>query len=548
MKQFSKTFKIIAGTVALIAVCSVAFTSSDLYRKIAKSQRLINEAYKYLITNYVDQLDTDVYTSTTLRNLMSELDPYTVYLEENERDGIELLSKGQYGGVGIQLSRRNKELTVIAPMDDTPAQRSGIISGDVIRKIDEQNADELSLDEAAKLIRGIKGTVVKLTIERYGTDGKIEFNLTRADIHVNDVTYAGMINESTGYIRLTRFSKNAAKEMKEALRSLEKENAAEIILDLRDNPGGLLAAAIDIMDLFVPKGELLLTTKGRTKESTKTYHSRRPISVSRNVKIAVLINQGSASASEIVAGAFQDLDRGIVIGQRSFGKGLVQSVYSLDPTKSLKITTAKYYIPSGRLVQKPDYIDEEIILQSAEEDSIFYTKGGRTVKGGGGIHPDFTVEEEDLPPLTLECWRKGLFFTYAQKHKHLYRSFDHLKNDENLLTDFKSFLAAEEIDVALPGENQFREAWEKLEEYTNDNKKLHVAFSKAEEVIIESENALFANEIVELERGLLLEFASLFNGTSSRIKESLKYDLVVQKAVGILSDQVAYNGTFTVEN
>lgn len=546
--KFNKSFRILAGSIALIAIFSVAFTSSDIYRKIAKSQRLINEAYKYLITNYVDQLDTDVYTSTTLRNLMSELDPYTVYLEESERDGIELLSKGQYGGVGIQLSRRNKELTVIAPMDETPAQRAGIISGDIIIKIDENKSKDLSLDEAAKLIRGIKGTIVTLTIERFGTDQPLEFHLTREDIHVKNVSYTGMLNESTGYIRLTRFSKNASGEIRKALRTLEKENATEIILDLRDNPGGLLAASIDILDLFIPKGELLLTTKGRTKESNKTYHARRPIAVSRNIKVAVLINEGSASASEIVAGAFQDLDRGIIIGQRSFGKGLVQSVYSLDPTKSLKITTAKYYIPSGRLIQKPDYVDEDIVIHRVEEDSIFSTKGGRTVKGGGGIRPDHVVDEDDLPPLTLECWRKGLFFSYAQKHKHLYRSLNHVKKDGNLLTDFKNFLDEEKVDVALPGEIQFREAWKKLEEYTNDNRKLHLAMSKAEEVIIESENALFNNELIELERGLFLEFASLFDGTESRIQESLIYDLVVQKAVDILSDQVAYNGTFSVVN
>jgi carboxyl-terminal processing protease len=357
-----------------------------------------------------------------------------------------------------------------------------------------------------------------------------------------------MLNESTGYIRLTRFSKNAPTEIQQALRSLEKEDVSEIILDLRDNPGGLLAAAIDIMDIFIPKGELLLTTRGRTKASNKTYHARRPISVSRNIKIAILINEGSASASEIVAGAFQDLDRGIIIGQSSFGKGLVQSVFSLDPTRSLKITTAKYYIPSGRLIQKSDYVDEDIVIQIAEEDSIFSTKGGRAVKGGGGIHPDHEVDSEELPPLTQECLRKGIFFSYAQKHKHLYRSFDQVVNDESLLIKFHTFIEEQEVDVALPGENQFRDAWKKLEDYTEGNSKLHFAFTKAEEVIIESENALFNNELNELERGLFLEFAGLFGGTESRIRESLKNDVVVQKAMSILSNQVAYNGTFSIPN
>lgn len=543
-----KTGRILAVLAVLVLLVSVAFTASDLYRKIAKSQRLLNEAYKYLVTNYVDELNTDEYTSVSLRNLLSELDPYTVYLEKEERDNIELLTHGKYGGVGIQLSERDNNLTVIAPIDDSPAQRVGIISGDIITKIDDKHSQDLTLDEAAKLIRGVKGTEVVLTIKRYGEDTPIVFSLMREDIKVKDVTFAEMITESTGYIRLTRFSKNAPAEMQTALRKLEKQNADEIILDLRDNPGGLLASAIELLDMFIPKGQLLLSTKGRTKESNKTYTSRRPHMVSENIKLAVLINGGSASASEIVAGSFQDLDRAVIIGQPSFGKGLVQSVYTLDPKRSLKITTAKYYIPSGRLIQKPDYVSDEIVFKTEIKDSLFSTQGGRQVKGGGGIHPDHQVDVPKLPLLTRECWRKGLFFSYTQKHKHLYESFDTVKNDTKLLNDFRQFLTEMELAVNLPGEQQFQEAREKLAEYTDGNKKLEVAFRKAEEVIVEKESGLFENELLELERGLHLEFASLFLGSEGRIRESLKKDLVVQEAINILSDQMAYNQTFIIEN
>lgn len=534
--------------LAFILLGSVAFTASDLYRKIAQSQRLLNEAYKYLVTNYVDELNTDEYTSSSLRNLLSELDPYTVYLEKEERDNIDLLTKGKYGGVGIQLSKRDNELTVIAPMDDTPAQRAGIISGDVITEIDEIKVIDLTLDEAAKMIRGVKGTEVKLTIKRFGEDTPIIFNLTRAEITVNDVTFAEMITESTGYIRLTRFSKNAPLEMQAALRELEKQNASEIIIDLRDNPGGLLASAIELLDMFVPKGQLLLSTKGRTKDSNKTYFSRRPHLVSENVKMAVLLNRGSASASEIVAGVFQDLDRGVIIGQPSFGKGLVQSVYNLDNKRSLKITTAKYYIPSGRLIQKPDYVSDDIVFKTVPEDSIFSTLGGRKVKGGGGIHPDYTVDVPKLPLLTRECWRKGMFFSYAQKNKKNYETFEAVTADLNLLTDFEKFLVHTELDVKLPGEQQFNEAREKLSEFTEDNKKFSVAMNKAEEVIVEKKSELFEKEKNELKRGLYLEFASLFQGTEGRIRESIKNDLVIQEAIDLLSDQMAYTQTFISEN
>jgi carboxyl-terminal processing protease len=326
--------------------------------------------------------------------MLSDLDPYTVYLESEDRDNLDMLTHGKYGGVGIKLGKRDDYLTVISPMEDSPAMRAGILSGDIISKIDEEEVKDISLDDAAKLIRGKKGTTVVLTIIRIEKEEPIEFYLTRTDIMVQDVPYAEMINDDIGYIVLTRFSKNAPMEMKNALRSLIDQGMNNLILDLRNNPGGLLSAAIEILELIFPKGEKLLWTKGRTKESNREFISRKNPLLDSKIKIAVLINEGSASASEIVSGVIQDLDRGIVIGNKSFGKGLVQSVYGIDQKRSLKITTAKYYIPSGRLIQKPDYLNEKVIKSVAMKDSVFTTKGGRNVEEGGGkLHRQGTADE-----------------------------------------------------------------------------------------------------------------------------------------------------------
>jgi carboxyl-terminal processing protease len=534
--------------VMVIGVTSLAITKSDLFQQIARSQRLINNVYKYLITNYVDEIDIETFTRASIRQMVNEMDPYTVYLEEEEREGIELLTSGKYGGVGIQIGKREGQLTVIAPMDDTPAQRAGIISGDIIIKIDDLPTTNLGLDEAAKKIRGMKGTTVRLTIQRYGEDEPLEFVLVREDIRVKDVTYTGMLNDTDGYIRLTRFSKNAPSEMEEALRELMNRDAESIILDLRDNPGGLLTAAVEILDMFVPKGELLLSTKGRVREANQTFYAKKRPIVPEFVKVTVLINSGSASASEIVAGTLQDLDRAVIVGQPSFGKGLVQTVYSLDDKRSLKITTAKYYIPSGRLIQKPGYVDEELILEEEQVDSVFTTAGGRVVKGGGGITPDHLEKGDKIPPLTRECWRRGAFFSYVQKHRNDYQTLAEVQADPELLEKFRDYLREIELDVPLAGETPYLDAKDKLLSLDSTNADLQSAFRRIDRFIAAKEAALFDEEADWLEFGLYQEFASIYEGTEGRFRVSLERDKVLQAALEILHNQVAYKEIFTTHN
>ena len=553
MNQYSKKLiriSILSITVIAISLFSLASTKSDVYRELARSQRLINEVYKSLITRYADRLDTEKFTKVVINNILDDLDPYTVYMEEDEKEGLDLLTRGKYGGVGINLGERDKKLTVISPMDDSPAKRKGIIAGDIIVKIDGLLTEEMSLDDAASHIRGPKGTDVTLFIKRFGDEQLIEFVLTRDDITVKDVAYAGMLDNETGYIRLTRFSKNSGPEMRSAILNLQHDNASRIIIDLRDNPGGLLQSAIEILDMLIPKGELLLSTKGRMPEANKRYIARKTPIIEDDVKIAILINEGSASASEIISGTIQDLDRGVIVGTPSFGKGLVQSVYGLDSSgkRSLKVTTAKYYVPSGRLIQKPGYIDDKLVIRDEKEDSVFVTVGGRNVKGEGGITPDYEVVMPKSTPLLLECWRKGLFFSFAQEWQHKYDSYEDALIDLDLMADFKVFIDAHEVDVTTEGEKQFQEARTKITALDSTNMDLILAFDFVETFIIDREATLFEAEKDDLRRRLLLELVGIMQGTEFRVAESIKDDPVVIKAKEILQDPVAYSGLFQPKN
>ena len=549
MKKYSQQIikiSILSIGVIVISLFSLASTKSDVYRELARSQRLINEVYKSLITRYADRLDTEKFTKTVINNILDGLDPYTVYMEDDEKEGLDLLTKGKYGGVGINLGERDKKLTVISPIDNSPAKHKGIIAGDIIIKIDGSPTEEMSLDDAASHIRGPKGTDVTLSIKRFGNEQLIDFVLTRDDITVKDVTYAGMMDNETGYIRLTRFSKNSGPELRSSILNLQRDNARRIIIDLRDNPGGLLQSAIEILDMIIQKGDLLLSTKGRMAEANKRYIARKKPIIEDDVKIAILINEGSASASEIIAGTVQDLDRGVIVGTSSFGKGLVQSVYGLDGSgkRSLKVTTAKYYIPSGRLIQKPGYINDDLVIREDKEDSLFVTVGGRTVKGGGGITPDYEVVMPKSKPLLIECWRKGLFFSFAQERQHTYDSYEDALIDLDLITDFKVFINDHDLDVTTEGEKQFQEARTKLAALDSTNMDLIHAFDFVETFIIDREATLFEVEKDDLRRRLLLELVSIMKGTEFRVEESIKDDPVVIKAKEILQDPVAYSGLF----
>ena len=402
----------------------------------------------------------------------------------------------------------------------------------------------MTMDEAAKLIRGEKGTDVILKIQRYGERDLIEFSLTREDIKVNDISFSGMLDDQTGYVRLTRFSRNSDKEMKKAVRDLLDKNMSGLILDLRDNPGPLLNAAINILDLFVEKGEILVWTEGKTQKSQRKYKSKNEPIISTDINLTVLVNQGSASASEIVAGTLQDLDRGVVIGRQTFGKGLVQTVFNIDRDRSLKVTTAKYYIPSGRLIQKPGYLPDEILADTSKSDSIYYTKRGRIVNGEGGIMPDYEIELEKIKPILSVSWRQGLFFNFVQKHKMNYKSFEEVKNDTNLISIYEEYIYSSDLDILLNGESNYLDMRDALLKLDSNSVQIQGALDILDSYFEDQALTQFELEKKDLYHWLMVEFADYFNGDEGRINISATKDKYIQKALMVLNDPVAYDNVF----
>ena len=530
--------------LVFVVISPAANTSRDIYKQVRKNQSLINDVYRHIITNYVDDIDLDAFTKMSINNMLLELDPYTTYMEKEEKDGIEMLTRGKYGGVGIQIGLREKQLTVISPMDQSPAKRAGILSGDKIIKIDGEETADFNIDDAAKLIRGKKGTEVVLSIQRYGEIELIDFVLMRETIPVKDISYFGMLNESTGYIRLTRFSRNSDKEMKSAIETLLEDKMSDLILDLRDNPGGLLNSAVSILDFFIEKGETLVWTEGKSQKLNRRYTSKTDPILPPDINIAVLVNQGSASASEIIAGALQDLDRGIVIGRPTFGKGLVQTVFNIDRERAIKVTTAKYYIPSGRLIQKPGYLPDEILADTVEQDTIFQTKGGRTVSGSGGITPDHEVEPEEITPLLSVSWRQGLFFNFIQKNKMNYSSIDEVEKDTSLIYSFEDYLHSNDLDIFMKGERNYLDMKDMLFELDSTSVQIQGALDILDSYFEQIAFNQFDKEKQKLNHYLLVEFADFFNGEEGRIKISSRKDKDIQKALSILNDPVAYERIF----
>ena len=518
--------------------------SNDLYKSVRKNQSLINNVYRQVITNYVDEIDLDSFTKLSINNMLSELDPYTSYLENEEKDGIEILTKGKYGGIGISIGKRENQLTVITPMENSPAKRVGILSGDIIIKIDGSETKNLTMDQAAKLIRGKKGSKVVLSIQRFGEPDIIEFSLLRESIKVKDISYFGMLDEQTGYVRLTRFSRNSDQEMKDAIENLINNNMTGLILDLRDNPGGLLNSAINILDMFTEKGQLLVYTEGKTLKSRRKYFSKSDPLVPDNIKITVLVNQGSASASEIVAGVLQDVDRGVIIGRPTFGKGLVQTVINIDRERSVKITSAKYFIPSGRLIQKPGYLPKELLADTSSVDSIFFTKGGRSVSGLGGIMPDYKVELINIEPILSASLRKGLFFSFVQKNKIKYNSFEEVEGDLSLLNNFQNYIEANDLQVKMKGEPTYIKMKKSLLDLDSNSVQIQGALDILDSYFEEISINQFDSEKNEIYHWLLVEFADYFDGVAGRFKVSSRKDLDIKKAMDILYDPVVFDNIF----
>tara|TARA_A100001011_G_scaffold297449_1_gene310145 strand:+ start:5077 stop:6756 length:1680 start_codon:yes stop_codon:yes gene_type:complete len=538
-KIFSK--KIIFSTLSLIILLS--FAKSDLYKDVSSGWRDIYDVYKRININYSDNLDPEVLSKAAIDGMLSKLDPYSTYLIEDDNHNLNIITQGNYGGVGIQLGVRDDTLTVISPMDNSPAQKAGIISGDKIIKVDSLSTFEMRIDNAASKIRGPENTNVKLTILRWGSE-IIEFHLTRSKINIKDISYSGLINAQTAYIRLNRFSRNSIKEMRSELSSFNNLEVENIIIDFRGNPGGLLDSAVDILDLIIQKGNLLVSISGRTERSQKKFFSQNDPIVNVNTKIAILIDGGSASASEIVAGTIQDLDRGVIIGSNSFGKGLVQTAFPIDSDRTLKITTAKYYIPSGRLIQKKGYIDENIKSKtslSIENDSVFTTINGREVFSNGGISPDYFIEDKlDYGMLTKKIWQKGYFFQFATKLKNENPDLNFLQINDNIISDFKNFILSKNINLDTPMDDNLNLLKNNLKDEIESDISLKHSIDIISKYFEKNIEEMFDSEKDDIKLLLTRDIIWIFGGLEKRIESSFENDPVITKALNVFNDEKEY--------
>ena len=526
---------------------------------------MLETAFYRVRESYVDSINESEIIKAGIKGMMKPLDPYTRFLSGSSKDRLDMLRTGKYGGVGIQIGLRRDTLTVLTPFEDSPAYTEGIQSGDQILMIDSVKTKGMSLKDASELIKGELGSVVVLTIYRPSSRIKIPFELTRADIIIKHVPYWGVDENGIGYIRITKFSKNTAKDFSTGLQEMIDDELKGLVIDLRGNSGGLLKNSINILDKLTDRGINLLNTRGRIPKSNRKMNSRRAPMLNPEIPIAVLINRSSASASEIVSGVIQDLDRGIIVGEKSFGKGLVQSMYNLNDTTTLKVTTAKYYTPSGRLIQKEDYLNNGFLTDGLDKkDSLFTTRGGRTVKGGGGITPDVEIKRNSLPPYVQGLWKEGVFLTFAAEHVPMNKIESPINITDKIYRDFEIFLKEYEINYKLPGEKNLNKlkialrSQDDLKKITNTSILSKLMFwKKSKSVILQLTEKLDIyyknkregqywdpNNIKWVKNGLLREMSLVVSGNREKIRVSLIEDNVYQEAVEILLDMNRYYDIF----
>ena len=543
MKKFKQSYLSMLFVCFLLVVVffwTNGAISDDPYSKVGEKLTLLGEIYKEVSKHYVDKIDAEKFLKAGINGMLNTLDPYSIYVEREDRHQLQVLTQGKYGGVGMPLNNFNNMVTVVdPPFLGTPAARAGVREGDVIIEVDGELTKDLGLDETAQRIRGPVGTEVTITIRREGEPKLLEFRLIREQIKVEDVRYAGMIDDGIGYIRLTRFSKNAGPEIAEAIRNFKTQGLSRLILDLRSNPGGMLEAAVEVSDLFLPKDEVIVSTRGRTKSSLREEKSAT-IPQFGEGPIVILVNRFSASASEIVAGAIQDHDRGLVIGDTTFGKGLVQSVVPLSPTAVLKITTAKYYTPSGRCIQKRNYSPWSDSLTSTQS-LTYQTSKGREVKGGGGIAPDVTVTLPRVNDIVWDIRRRSLFFNFAVHFANTHEALDSdFRVGDKLVEEFKNYLEEKSFQYQHPIETQLAALkTESLKSgYGSD---ILQDINRLEKSLDHLKENMFQSSKKDIQNLLRLELASKFFGVRRGVEIGIKDDPVVQKALSILKDEEMYN-------
>lgn len=519
--------------------------------EISKNLDIINSVFKELNLNYVDTLDVEKITRNTINSMLHRLDPYTEFIPEEEVSTFLQQTTGEYGGVGSIISYRtdSNHIYIVDPYEGMPAQLAGMQAGDVLLEIDGISMEGQTSNFASEKLRGQPNTKIKVKFQRYGEKKPREVTFERKRIEMDPITYYGVLPGNIGYIYFYNFTTHSAENIRKALDDLvNKQGIQSLILDVRDNGGGVVEDCMEILNNFIPKGELLLTMKGKHPQSDRVYRTTQDPAYP-NIPIAVLTNRGSASASEILAGAIQDFDRGVVIGNRTYGKGLVQSSKQLPYNARIKMTTAKYYIPSGRCIQAVDYShrneDGSVSYIPDSLTTVFYTKNGRPVKDGGGVSPDFVVEEKQIPTIAYYMDAQNIFFDFVvqwrARNPKIALPQDFVLSDEDY-NEFKEFVKSKDFTYDRQSEKALASLKE-IMEFEN-------YFSSASEEFAALENKLKPDldRDLELYKEQLSQYLSLFimkhyyYAKGEQIY-SIRGDQVVEKAIEVLSNPELYRQT-----
>ncbi|MGB0246904.1 MAG: S41 family peptidase [Flavobacteriales bacterium] len=528
----------------LVLVVVVAASVKDDYFEMSKQLEIMQSAFRELNLFYVDELAPGELMETGIKAMLAQLDPYTRYFPETKMEDVRFMQTGEYGGVGASIETRNDQTIVVDLLEGEPAEQAGLQLGDVVMRVNGRDLAGLDQNQIGDLLQGATGTDVMVDIQRPGTREILTFELQRQKVKVPDVPYQGMLSETTGYLALNSFTKTASFEVRKALMNLTDSLGAEqVVIDLRGNGGGLLREAIAMVNLFVGKGQEVVSTKGKTPDWNKSYKTRAN-ALRPDLPIAILVDGKSASASEIVAGTLQDLDRGVVVGSESFGKGLVQQTKKLAYGTRMKVTVAKYYTPSGRCVQRLDYShrdDEGEVHAMADSTlSTFYTANGREVLEGRGVLPDVEVPQPDLSYVLEGLLENGVLFDFAVQHR------DALVAPEDAIAfevsdgTWRSFVGFAQSLTDLPYASKTLEAFQALER-TAEEELLDAPNAAALEALRAGLVANVGEDLerhrAEIERELAHELVVHLYNTSGEYRHGLAYDPVAQRAVKLLESK-----------
>lgn len=546
--------------ILILSICFLLLQSTSAEAQgntksftISKSLSIFNSVLRELDMYYVDSLKHDQLIKTALDNMLQTLDPYTVYIPESDKDDITFMTTGEYGGIGSLITKTDEGICISDPYEGMPAQKNGLRAGDILLEIDGKSTENMSVSVASSRLKGTPNTEIKLKIKRYGEKRPMVVSFMREKILIHPISYSEVVSPGIGYVLLNDFTDNAALELKNILREMTtRQGVKSLILDLRNNGGGLIDEAVKIMGYFVPKGTEIVSTRGKSTQSSYTYKTTVEPTFP-DLKITVLVNSNSASASEILAGAIQDLDRGVVIGERTFGKGLVQNIRPVSYGGHVKVTTAKYYIPSGRCIQAIDYAQRDAEGRITQvPDSLatkFRTQGGRLVRDGGGIVPDTLTTDRRTINIAYYIYAQNLYFDFATRYASLNTSISDAKSfklKEKDFDDFIQFLKDKKFKYTPQTKKYFDDLYD-FAKIEGLDKEASLEFEALKAKLMPDMTVKLQEHRTEIEELLSAEIVKRYYYQKGVVAFSLQNDIELKTAIEILNDASVYQHFFNKE-